>query len=40
MTQTIATYILLSLALVFLVYKFFIPKKKKGETGKDCDKCE
>ena len=38
--QEIAIYVLLAAALIYLGYKFLIPKKKKGTEGKDCDKCE
>lgn len=39
MTQQIITYLILASAVVFLVYKFLIPKKKKSAGGKDCEKC-
>ena len=39
MTQQIITYLILASAIAFLVYKFFIPKKKKSTGSKDCDKC-
>jgi hypothetical protein len=38
MIQQITIYIILALALAYLGFKFFVPKKKKG-GGKDCDNC-
>lgn len=39
MAQQIIVYILLGLALTYLGFKFFKPKKKKAPGGKDCDNC-
>lgn len=40
MTEEILIYILLSIAIIYLGYKFLIPKKRKGNGGKDCDSCK
>jgi len=39
MIQQIIIYVLLTAALVYLGFKFFVAKKKKGDAGKDCDNC-
>jgi hypothetical protein len=39
MTQQLVTYVLLGGAIVYLGYKFLLPKKKKGKGDKNCDNC-
>jgi uncharacterized membrane protein YuzA (DUF378 family) len=39
MAQQFVVYILLGLALMYLGFKFLMPKKKK-KGDKHCDKCE
>lgn len=39
MIQQIIIYILFACAIGYLVFKFFIPKKKKKSGDKNCDNC-
>ncbi|MDA8595814.1 MAG: FeoB-associated Cys-rich membrane protein [Flavobacteriaceae bacterium] len=37
--QEIIVYICLGLALIYLVWKFFLNKKKDDGCGPECNKC-
>jgi hypothetical protein len=40
MAQEIIVYALLGTALIYLVFKFLVPRKKKKSGGENCDNCE
>lgn len=39
MTQQLLVYILLGLAVIYIIYKFAFKRLKKKAGDKDCDNC-